>query len=218
MNVNEYIGLKYGRLTIQSFSHKDKYYHVFVNCQCECGNTKTLRLNNLINGIAKSCGCLKSESSKKNISKLIENKDYINTTHGQTGTRLYSIYRNMKRRCYNSNTDSYINYGARGIKICDEWLNDFNSFYEWAYNNGYNDTLTIERINNSGDYEPNNCRWISRGEQANNRRNTTYITYKGKTQSMKQWANELGIKYHMLQYRITKRNMTIEEALKDLGR
>lgn len=115
--------------------------------------------------------------------------------HGKYYTRIYRIYNDMKKRCYNHSMINYKNYGGRGIKVCDEWRNDFMNFYNWAMNNGYTDNLTIERIDVDGNYEPNNCKWITYKEQANNRRNNVHLTYAGKTQTMKQWAEELDIKY-----------------------
>ncbi len=117
-------------------------------------------------------------------------------------TKLYENWCNMKRRCYNKKNKDYYNYGGRGIVVCDEWLNDFDVFYNWAYQNGYEDGLTLDRINSSGNYEPNNCRWATRKQQANNTRRNVLLTYNGKTQNMRQWADELGISY----YNISKRH------------
>lgn len=104
--------------------------------------------------------------------------------HGMRNTRLYRIYNNMKQRCYNENSPDHKNYGARGITICDEWLNDFMNFYNWSINNGYKEGLTIDRINNNGNYEPSNCRWVDRKTQNRNNRRCIYLNYKGKTQTM----------------------------------
>ena len=100
--------------------------------------------------------------------------------HGLSNTRLYRIWCAMKQRCYSESFDGYKNYGGRGIRICDVWLNDFKSFYDWAMNNGYRDDLTIDRIDNDGDYTPDNCRWATRLEQQNNRRNTVFRENGGK--------------------------------------
>lgn len=100
----------------------------------------------------------------------------------------------MKGRCYNKCNYKYQNYGKRGIKMCDEWLNDFMTFYNWSMSNGYKDNLTIDRIDVNGNYEPSNCRWVEDDIQRNNKTNTVYLTYNGKTQSIAQWSKELGIK------------------------
>ena len=113
--------------------------------------------------------------------------------HGKYGTRLYRTYASMKRRCYNKNVKDYKNYGGRGVRVCDEWTQDFMNFYNWAINNGYNDNLTIDRINVNGNYEPNNCRWITMKQQENNRRNNVNLTYNGITKTITQWGQSLNI-------------------------
>lgn len=117
-------------------------------------------------------------------------------------TRLYRIFDHMKQRCYNKNNNRYKHYGGRGIVVCDEWNSDFDVFYNWAYENGYDDTLTIDRIDVNGNYEPSNCRWITNLEQQNNKRNNVLLTYNGKTQTMAQWARELNIN----RYTVIKRH------------
>lgn len=99
----------------------------------------------------------------------------------------------MKQRCYNSNDKDHKHYGGRGIKLCDAWLNNFDVFYNWAMSHGYDYTLTIDRIDVNGNYEPSNCRWVDMKTQCNNRRSCVYITYNGKTQNIAQWSRELGI-------------------------
>lgn len=114
-------------------------------------------------------------------------------THGKSNTRLYSIYSNMKTRCYNKNSVDYKNYGERGITICKEWLSSFMSFYNWSINNGYKQGLLLDRKDNELGYSPENCRWVDSIEQNNNKRNNNLIKYKGKTQSISKWSTELGI-------------------------
>lgn len=118
----------------------------------------------------------------------------------------------MKRRCYNSKDRKYKNYGAKEIKICNEWLNDFKKFYDWSMENGYQERLTIDRIDVNGNYEPSNCRWVNQKIQQNNRTNNHEITFKGKTQNLSQWAIELNISYDCLERRINKLKWSIEEA------
>lgn len=117
-------------------------------------------------------------------------------------TRLGRIYHNMKTRCTNPNYDKYQYYGGKGIKVCDEWMNSWYAFCDWAEANGYNDMLTLDRINPNGDYCPSNCRWVSRKEQANNRSNNHMLTYNGKTQTIKQWAEEIGLSETCVEQRV----------------
>lgn len=163
--IKNVIGEKYGRLTVISKSeHKDKNNHSYWNCVCECGNYTTVALHHLTGGRINSCGCLKSE-------KTIERS----TIHGKTNTRMFHIWQGMKRRCYNENDKNYKYYGGRGITVCDEWRNNFTTFYNWAIENGYTDDLTIDRINNDGNYEPSNCRWVTMAQQNRNKRNVLRI-------------------------------------------
>ena len=189
MNKEDYIGLRYGRLVIISWEGK-RGYHTYVKCKCDCGNTKSIRLYRLETGETKSCGCIRKELFEET------RKDW--TTHGKANTRLYTIYKSMKDRCYSVKHKSYSNYGGKGIEICDEWLEDFMNFYNWAHNNGYKDNLTIDRIDSKGNYEPNNCRWATSKEQANNTSRNINITYQGETRTIKQWSEHLGINYYTL--------------------
>lgn len=143
---------------------------------CDCGNIKNINKYHLIYGMTKSCGCLVNK-------------------HGESYTKLYDVFSAMKQRCYNKNNKSYVNYGKRGIAVCDEWLHDNSLFFEWAMNNGYKEGLQIDRIDVNGNYEPSNCRWVDNKVNCNNRRNNVLLTYQGKTRTMKQWAEELGVNY-----------------------
>lgn len=129
-----------------------------------------------------------------------------------SNTRLYNILAGTKSRCYNQNYEAHKNYGTRGIKVCDQWKSDFQAFYEWAMNNGYSDDLTLDRIDNNGDYEPNNCRWVTIDIQADNRRNSHRITYKGKTQTLKQWSNQIGLDYKRLYDRLYKLKWDVDKS------
>ena len=172
------IGKRFGRLVVLSYSHNKGYTRYFL-CQCDCGNQTTAAKNALTTGKQISCGCARRER----LGKMNKLPDGYN--------RLGKIFRAMKKRCYDPSSNRYHRYGARGIKICDEWLSDVNVFREWAVNNGYKDGLTIDRIDNDGDYSPTNCRWVTREEQQNNTSRSVLITYNDKTQSMAQWAREL---------------------------
>ncbi len=118
----------------------------------------------------------------------------------------------MKKRCYNHNCDRYKSYGGRGIKVCNCWKQDFMCFYRWAMKNGYNDELSIDRINVDGNYEPSNCRFIAMDEQHLNRTDNHNITFNGKTQTLVEWSKELGIKYDVLRHRINTYKWDIERA------
>lgn len=187
------IGEKFGRLTVLKELPERKHGGKVYRCQCDCGNTVDVRKDILKSGNTKSCGCLQREKA----SITAKNK----RTHGQSKTRLYGIYHHIINRCYNENVRNYSNYGKRGIKVCDEWLHNFQAFYEWAMNNGYRETLTIDRINVNGNYEPSNCRWATPKQQSNNRRSSILLTYNGETKTIKQWAEKLNCKYCTMVYR-----------------
>lgn len=184
-------GQKFGRLTtlyrLYNYHKKDSVYWL---CICECGNLKEIRSVELLRGSTKSCGCLQKEKAKQ-----------INTKHGLRDTRLYSTWKGMKVRCYNKNRKSYPDYGARGIVVCDEWKDNFEAFYDWAINNGYKEGLTIDRIDNDGNYEPNNCRWVDKKIQACNTRRNLKLTYNGITHLISHWAELLNLDQGLLSHR-----------------
>ncbi len=178
------IGKKFNMLTVlEECNERDKRNKIMYKCQCDCGNIVIVNGNNLRSGNSKSCGCLNHKPNKHNFK------------HGKIRTRLYRIHHGMKDRCYNINGRDYNTYGHRNIVVCDEWLNDFMNFYNWAINNGYKDNLTIDRIDVNGNYEPSNCRWVDMKTQQNNKRNNIILTYNGKTQTLTQWVNELDLEY-----------------------
>lgn len=198
------IGKQFGKLTvIKQVEHasKDLYYL----CKCECGNEKIIRGSHLTSGKILSCGCWQKQRISETHKK-----------HGMCNTRLYEIYKGMLKRCYNTTSEAYKNYGARGIVICDEWKNDFKVFYDWATSNGYKDNLTIDRINNDGNYEPSNCRWVTKLIQSRNTRRNHYVTYNNETHCLSEWSEILGISYKKLLRRFNrdKHNWTVERAFK----
>lgn len=194
----EMIGLKFGRLTVVSFNSKNERRQLLWNCKCECGNKNVVAVGaKLREGSVVSCGCHRSE-------RMIEINKNIHKTHGKSYSRLNKIWSQMKQRCYNAKANGYKDYGGRGIRICDEWLNSLENFYEWAINNGYDDNLTIDRIDVNGNYEPSNCRWITMEEQQWNKRNTKYVTINNETKTIKDWSEENGISAHNIWYRLSQ--------------
>ena len=187
-------GQQFGRLTVinRAEDYVSPKGHKLVQwlCECECGNKTIVTTSCLRGGQTQSCGCINREISRKRL-----------LTHGDSDSRLYKIWASMRERCRNSSDKNYRHYGGRGIFVCDEWDN-YVTFKEWALSSGYREDLTIDRIDVNGNYEPSNCRWVTIDIQANNRRNNHYITYNNKTQSMKDWSNEIGINYSALRRRI----------------
>lgn len=134
--------------------------------------------------------------------------------HNQSHSRLYFIWQNMKDRCTNQNNKNYKNYGGRGIEVCDDWLKSFDSFSLWAKETGYKDNLTIDRINVNGNYEPNNCRWLTKREQQSNKTNNVKLTYDNETHNITEWANILGISRNNIYQRI-KRGWNVADSLRN---
>lgn len=204
--VRDLTGLQFDRLKVieRSNDHiqKNGRRRIMWKCQCTCGNSTIVYGDNLKKGVSKSCGCLRKEVASKRRSSHHESKD-----------RLYGIWCSMKSRCYNKNTAAFKDYGGRGIIICDSWQNSYKSFAKWAKTNGYTDSASIDRIDNNGDYTPENCRWTDAKEQARNRRNNVLITYRGETHNITDWARILKINPKTLFYRYYS-GKSVEEILK----
>lgn len=204
------IGEKFGRLTVMEFSHKEhkkyensrrNYYKYFYKCLCECGNFVVVESKSLKSGNTKSCGCI-------NHDKIVSR----NTKHNLSKTRLYKIFHGMKRRCYNEKCRSYKDYGAKGIKICDEWKNNFIAFYDWAINNGYSENLTIERKDIHQDYCPLNCCWIPKAQQQKNTSRNVLYEYKGQKKLLGELAKENNLPFTCVRKRL-ERGWSLERTL-----
>lgn len=160
------VGQRFGRLTVAERAGKDTSgKNILWLCYCDCGGSTKATTGHLRSGHTQSCGCLAHE-------RLLEGGKVtrFESSHELSRTRLYRIWSGMKARCGNPNAPKYRLYGGRGVKVCDEWLHDFKSFYEWAMEHGYGDGLTIDRVDCDGNYEPSNCRWATIAEQNKNRR------------------------------------------------
>ena len=192
---NDLTGQRFGRLTVVGIDDRGTR-QTYYNCVCDCGITKSIRGDGLKSGAVRSCGCLKREQNSKNLDR---------TTHGMSHTRLHDIWLGMKGRCYNPHDARYSRYGGRGIEVCREWQNDFGAFCEWAFNNGYSDNLTIDRINNDGNYSPENCRWATTEEQSKNRSTNIKITIGNATKTLSEWCAIFELDYQVIRDRY-KRN------------
>ncbi len=187
---------------------KEKNQRTKVKIKCFCNSIKTILLKSIVNGNTKSCGCAAKTKAKENIIKRC-------TIHGLSKSKLYAIYNCIINRCYNNKNKDFNNYGNRGITVCDEWRYDFKKFYDWAMTNGYEKGLTIDRINNNGNYEPNNCRWITMKQQSFNRRTNRLVTIEGETKCLKEWLKDkrCSIKYCTLQARLYTYHWDIKRAI-----
>lgn len=179
-------GHRFGNWQVISYAGKDKHGNSQYNCQCDCGSIRAVQYANLISGTSKSCGCLNGLPRSK---------------HRASNTRLYRIWSGMRYRCNNESCGSYKDYGGRGISVCDEWSNSFQAFQEWALSHGYQDDLSIDRIDVNGNYCPENCRWATYKEQANNKRNTIYCEIDGIRKTISQLSEDTGISKQALYYR-----------------
>lgn len=199
---------KYGRLTVlKKDEERSNSKRIYWLCKCKCGNVVSVRSDTLGKS-AFSCGCLKKEQDKKNLGRF---------TTGLSHTRLACIWYHMKDRCYNEKNTDFKNWGGRGIKVCDEWKNDFLKFKEWADANGYKDGLTIDRKNVNEDYKPSNCRWVTLQKQLNNKRTTLWVEHNGEWKSLAEAYKEIkpNISYNSVRKRYEKGIRDINELFKD---
>jgi len=186
-------GQTFGKLTVIQFDSMIKR-HAHWLCKCECGNEKVVVGYSLTRGMTKSCGCFLKETVTK---------------HGESDGRLHRIWRGMKTRCNNPNCTTFHHYGGRGIRVCEEWL-DFEEFRKWAIESGYEDGLSIDRIENDQGYNPNNCRWVDKYTQANNKRNSLKVEINGELKTLTEWARYAGIKYTTIKGRYSRGDRGLE--------
>ncbi len=191
-------GQRFGRLVVIDQAPSDKAGHTCWNCLCDCGRKTVVAGIKLKSGQIVSCGCKRDESRIR---------------HGKYHTRLYTIWGNMKQRCGNPRNTSFRRYGGRGIKVCQEWANSFEAFYKWAMAHGYADNLQIDRIDNDGDYTPDNCRWIPQSENLNHTSRNVFITIDGDKKTVAEWAKITGVNEKTIRNRL-KAGKSPEDAIK----
>lgn len=196
-NFIDLTGERYGRLVVLGYAGYLFGCRTAWWCKCDCGTIKRIAGNAMRRGRTTSCGCYAAE--------LTPSK-----THGRRKSGAYSSWAAMKTRCTNPNSKSYADYGGRGIKICERWLNSFENFLEdmGERPKGH----SIERVDNDGDYEPGNCRWASQRAQVNNTRQNRYLEFDGRSQTISQWAKETGIERRTIARRLGL-GWSIERAL-----
>lgn len=192
-------GKQFGNWTVlyRDNSYKSSKHSKWI-CRCTCGTIKSVIKDSLISGRSKSCGCIKTIHYG------------VNQKHGLSKTRIYHEWTSMRRRCKSTYGKDSKTYYKRGISVCQEWENNFMSFYNWAIKNGYSDELTIDRIDNNLGYSPDNCRWITIEEQQRNKSNTVFITYKGEKWCLRTLCIKLGYPYKSIHGRYLKMLKTNE--------
>jgi ORF019 len=194
------VGDSFNYFTILDIHTKEDEKKLLCDVKCKCGKIlNDMDLRRILREEVKSCGCYAMEILNER-----------NIKHNESKTRLYKIWVDMRRRCNNPNRKRAKSYYLKGIRVCDEW-NNWETFKEWALKNGYDDTLSIERIDNSKNYCPENCKWIPKSEQSKNRDFNNNITYKGETHTLTDWSKKLGINRTTLSGRFI-RGWTVEQA------
>ena len=186
--MNDYSGCRFGRLTAIEPAGRDKWRNVLWRCMCDCGNVSIVRSNDLRR--TKSCGCLHSEVTAKRC-----------TTHGKSHVKLYKVWAGIKQRCCNPRNCRYADYGGRGISLCDEWMG-YESFAAWAERSNYEDGLDIDRIDNNGGYNPNNCRFVPRVINCRNKRDNVFLDLGGDRKTIAEWAETTGLSPNTIQKRL----------------
>lgn len=196
-----FLNKRYGLLTItEDVGIINSYRRVIA--KCDCGNAKQYRLADIQHGRSTNCGCIRKA-----------HLHIRNTKHGESRTKLYRRWKGIIERCTYKGHFAYDRYGGRGISVCKEWLDDFLAFKEWALNNGYQGAGEVDRINNNGNYEPVNCRIVTRKQNCRNKGSNHYVTMNGETKCISEWAEQYDITADLLYHRINNMGWPIEKAL-----
>lgn len=194
--MDKYIGKRYSRLVVVKFSHS-KYYHKYYICKCDCGIEKTISICKLNSGATKSCGCWNREKNK---------------THGMSSMPEYTVWVGMIQRCTNPNNDEYARYGARGITVCKDWQQSFKKFIDHIGPRPSAE-FSVERIDNDKGYQPGNVRWATHHEQNRNMRSNQWITYKGQTKILTDWAESIGLSSCTISNLAAKHNKSVQDIV-----
>lgn len=198
MKLNDLTGKRFGRLTVLGRAEANGRKGTYWLCLCDCGKTCSVLSGALVTGHTTSCCCYAKEVSSRA------------KTHGLCHTKEHAVWKAMRQRCNDKNAENYYRYGGRGIKICSEW-NNFTNFYQWCKESGFKDGLTIDRIDNNGDYCPENCRWVDKIAQGNNKCNNRKVMYKGELLSLMQIERLTGIDHRTIGNRLNS-GWTVEQA------
>ncbi len=194
-NFIDLTGMRFGRLVVVSRA-ENRNKRTMWNCVCDCGNKVVVGGKDMRDGKTKSCGCYQKERCPT--PPRMSGKENPSYKHGKSGSKLYWVWSSVVQRCTNESCNCYQRYGGRGITVCDEWKNSFEAFRDWAMSNGYAEGLSIDRIDNHKGYCPENCRWVDRIAQANNKRNNIIITRNGETHTLAEWARIKNLPYKTL--------------------
>lgn len=199
MIVKDLMGQRFGRLVvIEKLPSKEG--KCWWKCKCDCGGFKDVPTAYLTSGSTQSCGCLAKETRRKYGKINCKKASESHTSHRLSNTKEYFVWKNMIQRTSNPKNNNYHNYGGRGIKVCEEWKN-LENFYKWCCESGYKEELEIDRIDVNGNYEPSNCRWITKKQQLNNKRDNVRVEINGVTHTLTEWSEITGINVSTLQYR-----------------
>lgn len=195
-------GKRFGNLTVLERVGKDKARNILWKCRCDCGNEIVVRTCELNRGHTKSCGCYQKEMASK-----------ANIKHGESHGKLHQVWLDMRARCKRKSHHAYKWYGGKGISVCDEWENNYLSFQKWAFENGYKNGLTIDRMDGNGNYCPENCRWATRKEQSNNISSCVYFDFMGERLNITQFCEKYGVPAGHF-YKTARKNINIQTLMK----